>query len=496
MRDGGMVAGIVAGDPTALTAAYDHYAPALYVYSRSLLSEPADAADAVLDTFVVAALRLPGLRDPSRLRPWLYAVARNECHRRRHAGAPEPSTAETPEAPEPVADPAAGDSTADLSAALEQAELRELTWSALSGLEPGDREIVELSMRHEFYGADLADVLGLPRNQAHALGSRARQRFDTAVSTLAAARTGYGSCPALAEILGSWEGKLTPSMRREVRQHITECGACGAERRRAVSPPAMLALLPVPALPEDLRYQVLGVITDGSADAVRYCGAVAERAEPFVRSGFPAPLDPLASVRGPTTFIPAVGVLIAVFAVFGGGAMLATNTLHHSSTAGSALAPATVPSASAQPAPAASVPPAAQGQSGHQNGPQVTPVGVLNPSASLPTPAQKSPKSSSPTSGSGGSSQPGAPKASQKPAKPPSPGQDPSPAPTKTTQTSNPPTTPPPTTPPPTTPPPTTPPPTTPPPTTPPPTSPAPSTSGSGTSTSGSGTSLAATSPG
>ena len=265
-------------------------------------------------------------------------------------------------------DPETGDSTADLSAALEQAELRELAWSALAGLEPGDREIVELSMRHEFYGADLADALGMPRNQAHGLGSRARQRFDTAVSTLVAARTGYGSCPALAEILGSWEGELTPSMRREVRQHIAECGACGAERRRAVSPSAMLALLPVPALPEDLRYQVLGVITDGSADAVRYCGAVAERAEPFLRSGFPAALDPLAAVRGPTSFIPAAGVLVAVFAVFGGGAMLAANYMHHSpSTGGSALTPVTLPTAS-QPAPVDSLAGGRPGRIGEQDG--------------------------------------------------------------------------------------------------------------------------------
>jgi RNA polymerase sigma factor (sigma-70 family) len=494
-----MVAGIVAGDPAALAAAYDHYAPALYVYSRSLLSEPADAAEAVLDTFVVAALRLPGLRDASRFRPWLYAVARNECHRRRHEGAPAPSAAG---APEPVADPEAGDSAADLSDALEQAELRELAWSALAGLEPGDREIVELSMRHEFYGADLADALGVPRNQAHTLGSRARQRFDTAVSTLAAARTGYGSCPALAEILGSWEGELTPTMRREVRQHVAECGACGAERRRAVSPAAMLALLPVPALPEDLRYQVLGVITDGSADAVRYCGAVAERAGPFLRSGFPAPLDPLAAVRGPTTFIPAAGVLVAVFAVFGGGAMLATNMLHHSSPpVSSALAPATVPSASAQPAPAATSPVAAQGPSGNKGGSQVTPVGVLHTTGLLPTkPGSAASSSKLPQAGTSSSPNP-----TRKTS--PSPGRDPSPKPTKSSSTpapppttppptTVPPTTPPPTTVPPTTPPPTTVPPTTPPPTTPAPTSAAPSTSGSGTSTSGSATSTAGTGSG
>ena len=120
------MAAIVSGDPEALAATYDHYAPALYGYCRSLLSDPAEAADAVQDTFVVAVARLPGLRDPSRLRPWLYAVARNECHRRLHG----------PHAAAPFDDDATGISarTADFGAALAQAELRELVWSALAGL--------------------------------------------------------------------------------------------------------------------------------------------------------------------------------------------------------------------------------------------------------------------------------------------------------------------------------------------------------------------------
>ena len=82
MRDSEVVAAIVAGDPDGLAEAYDRYASPLYTYCRSLLREPADAADAVQDTFVIAASKLAGLRDQSRLRPWLYAVARNECHRR------------------------------------------------------------------------------------------------------------------------------------------------------------------------------------------------------------------------------------------------------------------------------------------------------------------------------------------------------------------------------------------------------------------------------
>ena len=81
MGDSEVVASIVAGDPEGLAEAYDRYADPLYKYCRSMLSDPADAADAVQDTFVIAASRLAGLREPERLRAWLYAVARNECLR-------------------------------------------------------------------------------------------------------------------------------------------------------------------------------------------------------------------------------------------------------------------------------------------------------------------------------------------------------------------------------------------------------------------------------
>jgi hypothetical protein len=47
-----------------------------------MLPDPADAADAVRDTFLIATSRLEGLRDPDKLGAWLGAVARNECLRR------------------------------------------------------------------------------------------------------------------------------------------------------------------------------------------------------------------------------------------------------------------------------------------------------------------------------------------------------------------------------------------------------------------------------
>src|SRR5690348_12375981 len=119
MRDSEVVAAIVAGDPHGLAEAYDRYAGSLYAYCRSLLREPADAADAVQDTFVIAASRLAGLRDQSRLRPWLYAVARNECRRRMRVSAAEAaSTLDTV--------PEVTDESVDVSGSAERAELRAL----------------------------------------------------------------------------------------------------------------------------------------------------------------------------------------------------------------------------------------------------------------------------------------------------------------------------------------------------------------------------------
>jgi RNA polymerase sigma factor (sigma-70 family) len=345
-----MVAAIVAGEPAGLAAAYDHYAPALYAYCRSLLSEPADAADAVQDTFVVAAGKLSGLRDPDRLRPWLYAVARNECRRWLRSTDSPVSLDEAVEM---------SDDTADFGTALEQAELREIVRAALAGLNSGEREVIELTMRHEFYGADLADALGVPLNQAHALASRARAQFETSLGALLVARSGPESCPGLADVLDGWDGHLTVLLRKQVKRHIERCEVCGERRRRELSPMALLAMLPVVVLPAGLREQTLRLVAEARPDAVAYRGQVENEAEPFARSGFPVPLDPPAPVRGPGTFAPAAGATVAALAVLGGGVMFTANVVHHggSGTTVAATIPRSTPSQpSATPAPAAATP--------------------------------------------------------------------------------------------------------------------------------------------
>ncbi len=285
MRDREIVAAVVAGDPAGLAAAYDSYAAALHGYCRSLLAEPADAADAVQDTFVIAAAKLADLRDPDRLRPWLYAVARNECHRRLRARA---RLAPLEEAGE-VTDSAADQS----SAGADRAGLRDLVTSALAGLNQGDREVIELSLRHDLAGSDLADALGVPLNQAHALASRARGQLERSLGALLVARTGRRACPELDVMLANWDGQLTALMRKRVSRHIESCDTCGERKRRELSPAMLFSVVPLVALPAGLRRDMLRLVSDSSPEAASYRDLVVHRAGDFGPAGFPVPVPVL-----------------------------------------------------------------------------------------------------------------------------------------------------------------------------------------------------------
>ena len=56
-----IVAAVAAGDVTGVAAVYDRYAEGLYTYCRSRLSQPAEAADAVQDAFIIASARVSEL---------------------------------------------------------------------------------------------------------------------------------------------------------------------------------------------------------------------------------------------------------------------------------------------------------------------------------------------------------------------------------------------------------------------------------------------------
>jgi RNA polymerase sigma factor (sigma-70 family) len=295
MRDSEVVASIVAGDPEGLAAAYDRYSGPLFGYCQSLLREPDDAADAVQDTFVIAASKLGRLRDPERLRAWLFTVARNECLHRiksRRAAAP---LADIPEQP---------DESVDVGGEAERAESRALIRAAVGGLNDGERDVIN-QVWHGLEIPEVAMALGVSRNHAHSLFSRAREQLEASVGVLVVGRSGRKDCAALDQLLHGWDGRLTAPLRRRVGRHIDRCSVCSDRRRRELRPAALLSVAPGalagfalaggggpgrPApVPAGLRADVLHLATDHGARAVAHRAGVGHGARSFRLNGFPQP---------------------------------------------------------------------------------------------------------------------------------------------------------------------------------------------------------------
>ena len=294
MRDSEVVAAIAAGDPAGLAEAYDRYAGPLFSFCRGILREPADAADVVQDTFVIAVPRMSSLRDPERLRSWLYTVARNECLRKLRGLSLEARLEEVPEVT---------DEAADVAADMEQAELRALVREALPGLGPAEQEVLGLQLRHGLASGEVASVLGVSRNHAHALMSRARVQLEAALGVLVVARSGRRDCPELDAMLGGWDGRLTVLLRKRVHRHLERCATCARRRDRELTPSMLLGVAPVLALPltaglagglpGGLRDQVMQAVFGRSPAAVAHRAGAGQTPYSFGHHGFPQALHPL-----------------------------------------------------------------------------------------------------------------------------------------------------------------------------------------------------------
>lgn len=236
MYDRDIVEAILASDPAGFAAAYDRYGATLYAYCRSLLTVPEEAGDAVRDTFIIAIARLPHLRDPDRLRPWLYAIARNECHRQLHDRAAADILAETNQA-----------ASQDLDAGADVGESgpRELVGAALAVLEPVIRDIAELSLRHELDDEGLAALLGVSRKQARAMAAQACQQFEASLGALVTSGADWSLCQDLGSLLAGWNGEMSAALRRRLTEHIKACGVCGVRRAEPPVDPGLSPGRPV-----------------------------------------------------------------------------------------------------------------------------------------------------------------------------------------------------------------------------------------------------------
>lgn len=305
MDDREIAAALAADHHSGLAMLYDAYANRLYDYCRGMLRDDSVAGDALHDTLLLAVDRIAQLRDPNRLRPWLYAIARNECLRlaknqRRHT-----ALEEIPEPSDPSVD-------LDRTVAAEQA--RHLVTTAAASLSAREQEVLALSLRHDLGNAGVGAVLGVSDNHAAALVSRARDALERAVTALATVQTGRAECAQLSAIVGAWDGTFDSVRRKRVSRHIVDCPTCGAHSRSRARAAAMFSAVPFGALPLVWRDRALAAAAQPDKIAT-----VSHRTEPFDDAGFPVPLDRATGRTAlPWAVVTAIAALLLGAIVVGG----------------------------------------------------------------------------------------------------------------------------------------------------------------------------------
>ncbi|WP_197739933.1 sigma-70 family RNA polymerase sigma factor [Mycolicibacterium sp. P9-64] len=239
LGDAALARAAAAGDRYAFAAIYDRYADRLHDFCVGMLRDRDAAADCVQDVFVTAATKLVQLREPDRLRSWLYAIARSEALARIRARKREQLSEELPEMPS---------GEADMATLAARSELADLISDASGGLSDRDRVVLELAYRQGLDGPELAEALGVTPKNANTLVERLRDTVARSLGALLLCRrvqADPGRCPELAAIVDEWDGQLTPLLRKRVARHVDGCAICEDDRARMVSPAALLGAAPV-----------------------------------------------------------------------------------------------------------------------------------------------------------------------------------------------------------------------------------------------------------
>jgi RNA polymerase sigma factor (sigma-70 family) len=289
--DAELVAGVLAADRDAFAAVYDRYGTKLYDFAYSMLRHREDAADAVADSFVLVAERLSQLRDPERLRPWLYAIVRSECLRKLRARKRVAFGGE-----EQLIHMADDALTPDQEA--ERAAMQKIVWDASAGLADRDRALLDLHLRQGLEGAELGEAMGVSASNAYVMLNRLRAQVDRSLGALLIARLGRDDCDDLDAVLEDWDGTFSPLVRKRVSRHVDDCDVCSKRRKKILSPWMLLASVPLFAAPLTLRDRVVA-----DTQLVAY---TTPTGEPLT------PVSTLASRRRPRAAVTAAAAAVVI----------------------------------------------------------------------------------------------------------------------------------------------------------------------------------------
>jgi len=163
---------LVAGEPEAFDRFVEYFRAKVFHYSWLMCGQPEDAEEVAQATLLRVFASIDQLREPDRVRAWVFRIARNAClmQRRRSVFAPvhEASLDDLPVAGE------VPDSAGPPDRALLDGELKAVLDRVILELPPTYRAVVVLRDLEELSTEETAEILGLKADAVKTRLHRAR----------------------------------------------------------------------------------------------------------------------------------------------------------------------------------------------------------------------------------------------------------------------------------------------------------------------------------
>lgn len=245
------------GDRKAISALVTDHLPLVYNFVGRMLGRHADVDDVVQETMLRAVRDLPALREPSRFRPWLMAIARHQVTERHRSR----TTAISRTAPfdEELHEP---DPATDFAAVtvlrLDVSTQRRQTAEAALWLDDDHRETLALwwlEAAGALTRAEVAESMGLSVAHAGVRIQRMREQLEVA-RTIVVALAAPDRCPGLTETLAGWDDVPGALWRKRIARHLRECDVCGAAAKALIPTERLLAGAALVAVPLDLQSRI------------------------------------------------------------------------------------------------------------------------------------------------------------------------------------------------------------------------------------------------
>jgi RNA polymerase sigma-70 factor (ECF subfamily) len=180
---------LVAGIPEAFDRFVEHFRTRIFQYTYLMCRQREDAEEVAQETLLKVFENFDRLRDPERVRSWVFRIARNECYmkRRKSVFAPERELSLDEFLPAKHQGDGRKIDIADWSALpdvdLLQAELKRVIDEAIADLPEIYRSVLLLRDVEELSGEETAEVLDVSvevvKTRLHRARLAVRQKLDS-----------------------------------------------------------------------------------------------------------------------------------------------------------------------------------------------------------------------------------------------------------------------------------------------------------------------------